>query len=117
MGGGWRVSWESERSRPPAEHDRHENILHHVQNGKTEERTQTFEAFIPPQILHLPPKKLHQHLIMCPLFDSVQSWTISTFIALNNLKLSALNTCKGGKGLCIQLSNPQRKETEHKSHP
>lgn len=98
MGGGWRVSGESERSRPSAEHDRHEDILHHGQNGKTEEMTQTFEAFIPSQILHLPPKKLDQHLIMCPLFGSVQSWTISTFIALNNLKLSALNTCRGGKG-------------------
>lgn len=56
--------------------------------------TQTFRESILLQVLHLLPKKWHQHLVIFPSFNSAQSWTISTFIAPSNLNLSAPNTCK-----------------------
>lgn len=85
------------------------------EDGK--EMTQTFEAFIPPQILHLPPKKLHQHLIVCPLFDSVQPWTISTFIAPQQFKVECPQHLQGRQGVVnTALKSPQKRKQSIKAN-
>ena len=111
--GGLSVLGKSEWSRPSLGEEGHKDIPHPVYWYRMErwkKMTQTFGESILLQILHLLPKKWHQHLVTFPSFDSVKSWTISTFIAPSNLSLSAPVTCKRGQAAVhIALQSSQKR--------